>query len=343
VTLTAIVLDYALRVTVSCFPVVLFLLALSLLDSYKLVRSRILSASILYGCLSAAASLVVYVLVMRIFDVTQFFYARYGAPFIEELLKASYVAYLIRTGRVGFMVDAAICGFAVGAGFAILENAYFIEALGESRVVVWVVRGFGTAIMHGGATAVFAMMSKSLFDSREVKGFSVFLPGLLVAIVLHSFYNHFFLTPVISTVIIHITLPLVMLVVFYRSERATRRWLGSQFDTDQELLEIINSGRVSDTHLGLFFRSIKESFPPSVVVDMLCYLRLHVELAIEAKGLLLMREAGFDPQPSPDVAPKLAELKHLEKSIGRTGRLAIHPLVHTSHRDLWQIHMLENG
>jgi RsiW-degrading membrane proteinase PrsW (M82 family) len=334
------VLDYALRISVGFLPVLLFLLALHVLDSYKLVRARSLTVAILIGCLAAAASLGLNLLLMRAVDVRPVTYQRYGAPFVEELLKAVYVVYLIRVGRVGFMVDAAISGFAVGAGFAIVENAYYIEALDESRVAIWIVRGFGTAIMHGGTTALFALTSKNLFDRSDVKNYSVYLPGLIAAVLLHSFYNHFILSPVVSTIVIHVTLPFVILVVFYRSERATRRWLGSQFDTDQELLDIINSGRVSDTHLGVFFRSIRESFPPAVVVDMLCYLRLHVELAINAKGVLLMREAGFDPEPSPDVRSKLTELEHLERSIGKTGRLAIHPLVRTSSRDLWQIHVL---
>jgi len=321
-------------------PVLMFLLALSLLDSYKLVRGRSLTLAILFGCTAAVASLGLYSILMNLVTVRPVAYNRFGAPLVEELLKSAYLIYLIGNRRVGFMVDAAISGFAVGAGFAIVENAYYFEALGNPNVVIWIVRGFGTAIMHGGTTAVFALISKNLFDRRDTRGVSVYLPGLLVAVLLHSFYNHFLLSPIFSTIIIHLTLPLVVLAVFYRSERATRRWLGSQFDTDQELMEIIKSGRVSDTHIGVFFRSIRESFPPETVVDMLCYLSLHVELAISAKGLLLMREAGFDPKPSPDTAQKLAELKHLHKSIGRTGQLAIHPLIQTSHRDLWQIHML---
>jgi RsiW-degrading membrane proteinase PrsW (M82 family) len=335
-------LDYFIRVAVSLLPVLLFLLALSLLDSYKLVRRRSLTIAIVFGCLAAAASYGIFMVLKDVVPIESNVYKRYVAPVVEEPLKSAYLVYLISTRRVGFMVDAAISGFAVGAGFAIFENAYYVEQLvGPQPVVIWIVRGFGTAIMHGGTTALFALMSKNLFDRRESRDVSMYLPGFLVAVVLHSFYNHFIFSPFLSTIIIHLTLPLVILVVFYRSERATRRWLGSQFDTDQELLDIINSGRVSDTHIGVFFRSIRESFPPETVVDMLCYLRVHVELAIQAKGLLLMREAGFDPKPSPDVERKLAELKHLQKSIGKTGQLAIHPLVHTSHREVFQIYMLE--
>jgi RsiW-degrading membrane proteinase PrsW (M82 family) len=340
VNVSAEVSDYILSLTVSLFPVLLFLLALSLLDSYKLVSGRALAIAIGAGIAAAIASLVVNTFLIEALHIPDKIFDGFVAPVVEEFIKALFVVYVIRARRVGFMVDAAITGFAVGAGFAILENVWYVENKGELPMVIWVVRGFGTAIMHGGTTAIFALISKNLFDRHERWGAAVFLPGLLAAVLLHSFYNHFLFSPVISTILIHITLPLVIMTVFYQSERSTRRWLGAQFDTDQELLDTINSGRVSDTHLGMFFRSIRESFPPEVVVDMLCYLRVHVELAINAKGLLLMREAGFDPEVAPDVHDKLAELKHLEKSIGRTGQLAIKPLVHTSHRDLWQIYML---
>lgn len=340
--LSAFFLDHILRFAVSLLPVLLFLLVLNLLDSYKLVRPRSMGIAIIVGCLAAISSHLVYLVVERSVHVELALYARYGSPVVEELLKSAYLVYLIRSHKAGFLVDAAIIGFAIGAGFALVENVYYVRELGDTRLVIWIVRGFGTALMHGGTTAVFGILSKNLHDRREVKNAGVFFPGLAIAILAHSFYNHFVLSPVMSTALICVTLPLVMVAVFCRSERATRRWLGSQFDTDQELLEIINSGKVSDTHLGLFFRSVRESFSPEVVVDMLCYLRLHVELAIKAKGVLLMREAGFAPAPTPVVEAKIRELKHLEKSIGKTGRLAIHPLVHTSARDLWQLHMLDN-
>ena len=55
---------------------------------------------------------------------TQDQYARFGAPVVEELAKAVYWIFLIATARVAFMADSAICGFAVGAGFALVENIY---------------------------------------------------------------------------------------------------------------------------------------------------------------------------------------------------------------------------
>jgi len=40
---------------------------------------------------------------------------------------------------------------------------------------------------------------------------------------------------------------------------------------------------------------------------------------------------------------RFAELHFLERSIGRTGLLAMSPLFHFSDRDLWQYHMIGKG
>ena len=168
-----------------------------------------------------------------------------------------------------------------------------------------------------------------------------FIPGLLVAAVLHSLYNHFILPPVMTTIVLYATLPAILLFAFWQSERSTKHWLGTQMDVDAELLEIINSGSISESRIGHYVETIRQQFSPEVLVDMLCYLRIHVELAISAKGLLMMREAGFKAAPPAGTAEQFRELRHLEKSIGPTGRLALAPFLHQSTRDLWQIYMLE--
>ena len=74
---------------------------------------------------------------------------------------------------------------------------------------------------------------------------------------------------------------------------------------------------------------------------MLCYLRLHVELALRAKGMLLMRESGIEAPPlDEETRTKLAELEYLERSLGRTGQLALRPLVLATGKDLWQLNVL---
>ena len=334
------VLQTALRVALGLLPVFSFLVALILLDSFKLVRLRLVVLLIVVGAAAAAASLVANQALTAAVGIDGPLLARYVAPVVEELFKGTVVVLLITRHRVAFLVDAAIVGFAVGAGFAAIENLHFLTILDEPNIALWIVRGFGTALMHGSVTAIMAIISRQLADSRGGPRPWVFLPGLAMAIVLHSAFNHFFIAPTASTALILVALPVFFLAIFQLSERRTREWLGTGFDTDAELLAVISSGGVSDSRIGVYLQDLRERFPPPTVVDMVCLLRLRLELSIRAKGILLARQSGFEVPADPDMEGRFDELRYLEDTIGRTGLLALSPLFHFSDRDLWQYHII---
>jgi len=334
--------DFITHALLGLLPVCCFLAALMYLDSYKLVPIRLIIATILLGSGTAVASYPLNVAGLEWFDIEFIAYTRYVAPFVEETLKALIIIVLIRRNRIGFLVDAAILGFAVGAGFAILENMYFLQILPDMQLGSWIVRGFGTAIMHGGATAIFAIIAHTMIGQYPTHGSAAMIPAYLVATIVHSVFNHFFLTPVLNTLVVLVCLPLLLVVIFDRSERSVSDWLGMGFDADTELMELINSGELSESKVGLYLSSLKEKFEGPIVVDLLCYLRLHTELSIRAKGLLMMRESGFVNKTGEETKAKLKELRFLEKSIGTTGKLAIKPFMRMSQKDLWQFYMLGN-
>jgi RsiW-degrading membrane proteinase PrsW (M82 family) len=335
-------MEIATKLLIALLPVLAFLGALIFMDSFKLVRPRGVAVAIIAGVGAAMLALGASFATVALFPISQDNLARYVAPVYEEILKALFLVFLLRTHRVGFMVDGAIQGFSIGTGFAIIENLFYMQQMPERHVLVWIVRGFGTAIMHGGTTAIVSVMAKSLLDRRQRWSWALLLPGLLVAIVVHSLYNHFPVRPEIATVLTLLLLSALMWVVFQRSEAATRGWLGIGFDSDRELFEMIAAGTLAETRIGRHLASLEVHFPSAVVADMLCYLRLHVELSIRAKGILLMKEAGFKIDPDPEVREKFAELRYLENAIGATGKLALRPFLHRSSRDLWQMHMLDS-
>lgn len=334
--------DFAIHALLGLLPVCVFLAALLWLDSYKLVRIRYVLLLIGAGCVAAALCYALNSQGLKLLPLDFLAYTRYVAPFVEEAVKALVIVALIRRNRVGFLVDAAIFGFAVGAGFAILENLFYLQLLPETSLGTWIVRGFGTAIMHGGATAIFAIVSHTLAGQRPTVGWPIYLPGFLVASITHSVFNHFFFTPVLNTLVVLVALPALLALVFQQSERSVADWLGSGFDSDTELLHLINSGEFSTSKTGLYLNSLKEKFEGPVVADILCYLRLHIELSIRAKGLLMMRESGFMNKTGEETRAKLEELKYLDNSIGATGKMAIRPFIRMSREELWQFYMLQN-
>ena len=76
------------------------------------------------------------------------------------------------------------------------------------------------------------------------------------------------------------------------------------------VLETINSGTFLDSNAGRYLRPLSDRFAGEALVDMLCLLRLHGELA------------------------------ELQRSIGKTGMLMLRPLMMASGKDMWQLRLL---
>ncbi len=63
-------------------------------------------------------------------------------------------------------------------------------------------------------------------------------------------------------------LPLLLVGVFQRSERATRDWLGRGLDGEVEALEQILEGHVAGTRIGRYLESLRTRFPSAVVAEL---------------------------------------------------------------------------
>lgn len=319
-----------------------FLVALETIDTYKLVRLRRVLLAVAAG---AGAALACYGLNTAVFTlgIPADAWARSGAPVLEEVVKGLCIFWSIRVGRIGFMVDAAILGFAVGAGFAILENLTYLAGNPALGFAASAIRGFGTALMHGGTTAIFGSAAIHRVELSGSLRYPVFAPGLVIAILIHTLYNQFFLPPPAAAGVLLALLPAVLSLIFVRSEKALENWVGTKLDKDLDLLNMIATGTFNSSHAGAYLRSLEIVFGPAVLGDMLCYLQVSLELSAQAKGTLLRREMGFPEMPDPELPGRLKELAYLEKQVGRAGRLALAPLLMSSYRDRWEIRRLKRA
>ena len=333
--------DHAL---VALLPVLGFLTLLLLLDSYKLIRPTAVLAVLAAGVVAAFASYLVSLFALGPAGLSVASYSHFAAPLAEELLKGLVIVWLTRAHRIGFLVDAAILGFAVGSGFALVENLAYLRLASEAGLSTWIVRGFGPAVMHGGATAILAVLGLSVLERRPDAGPGAFLPGLALAAMLHAGFNQLIAWPQLATLATLVVVPALLLVVFHHSEKALAQWLGSGFDADTQMLGLIHSGQFSGSPSGQYLQTLRHALSGPMMADALCYLRLYTELALRAKGLLMMREHGL-PEPPIDAATRagLEELKFLERSIGPTGLRALRPLLHMRRKELWQLYLLQSG
>lgn len=334
---------FAINLAIALAPVLAFLVTLWLMDSFRLVRPASVLGALIYGIAAAAVVLQLHEWLVHAQHVPPGILSRYVAPVTEETAKAGLVVTLIIAARVGFLVDAAVLGFAVGTGFALFENLSYLHALPDATLTVWLVRGLGTAMLQGGTTAIVAMLSKTYADRRRDRPALAFLPGLVAAIAIHSTFNHRLLPAVAQTLVLLIALPLLVLWVFARSERSTREWVGAGLDLDVELLALVASDSFVLTHFGRYLQELRTRMPGPVVADMFCLLRLELELSVQAKAMLLARHAGVDVLVDDDLEAALAERRYLHQTMGTVGLLALKPLQVTTHRDTWHRHVLQQA
>ncbi len=230
----------ALAASLSFIPVVAFLFGLNALDTYKLLTFRRVLLAVAAGCVAA-----LFCYPLNTFGFVRLgpAHAIFGAPVIEEIAKAAYVLWMVARFRVGFPVDAAVTGFAGGAGFALVENLVYLYQLPPlDSAMVWVVRGLGTAMMHGATTAIVGVVAVTVAARSWLGRVAGTLAALAVAIGIHGIYNWGALPPLERTAVVLLTLPALLGVVFWQSERTLAAWLHGKLDLDIALLRLIDSG-----------------------------------------------------------------------------------------------------
>lgn len=339
----AISIDTIVKMLLGLSPVLMLLAVLVYLDSWKLVDlSRVLQM-LMIGGLLAAAALLINGAVLRMTHLELATYGRYVAPWIEESLKAGVLVYLFVRNRIGFMVDAAIIGFTIGAGFGVAENLYVVRGFPEASFGVWLSRGFGTAVMHGGTTAIFGVVAQSLTERHARLNPALYLPGLLIAVVAHGVFNGLADLPTVATAVALVVLLLTLLLVFAKSEHKIHTWLLTDYESHQHLLEDIQSGKFQHEEGGRFILDLTRHFDQSVVADAFAYVRLHTELVLRFDRLEMAREKGETvPFVEEEWQSSFEQLHALERRIGKTALLSLWPHLHFSRRELWELYEIEH-
>ncbi|MBX2977031.1 MAG: PrsW family intramembrane metalloprotease [Ignavibacteriaceae bacterium] len=325
---------------ISFLPILLLLFLLYWIDSFKLLSPKILFIAILWGAASALLAYPINTFLLNLFSnsiVTGLL-----APTLEESLKFLLIIHFLRKNRVCFLTDSLILGFAVGAGFSIVENIFYLNQLGEKEILIWILRGFGTSFMHATASGTASVISQTILGKKDRFKFRFLLIGLTSAVIIHGIFNSSLFPPVFMIASQLLLLPMFIFLLMQKSEASIKNWIDEQFESDVILLSKIKSGELSTTRTGKYLISVKERFPAEVLVDMLGYVQLYLTLSIKVKGMLMIKEAGFDIPKDENIMAQLNELNALSKSIGKIGRMTLSPILKTNQKDFRKLTQLIN-
>ena len=329
-------------------PVLVMLAIFVWLDAFKLMNLREVLVLLLFGGITAG---VAYPISGRFIDALPIGfnnYSRYVAPWIEEALKALVMVGLFRVNRIGYKLDAVISGFAIGAGFSVVENIVYLTIFPYYGAGTWLVRGLGTAVMHGTTLAILAAIAHELAERETREAASEFdfhlwwfLPGYLLAVAIHTIFNHFPDRPLLAMMGAAIFAPIALIAIFHFGQAEAERWLVAERAEHRAQVEALRSGRWPEGPSGRRIAALAERVGPEASRRFRRYWELQAWLVAEAEETMLEEEAGdveFDPG---EIRAAIAELQGLKKALGKSTFTAFNALLPFSRNDYWEVSELK--
>lgn len=333
------------KLVVALAPVQLLLLLFAALDVFHLLRLREILLLLLLGAVAALATVPVSWLFLHAGALQFSTYSHWVAPFVEEVMKCAVIVALFAANRIGFKVDAAISGFAVGAGFSFVENLLYLNLFGDHDFGEWLIRGLGTAVMHGGTAALFAIISHQLTE-REIRAEVCewrleplrFLPGLAAAILIHAGFNQLVRWPAVALAATLLLVPLTLILVFWYSSRECRHWLVDDIRKHRHVLAQLHreglGALIGEARLEALSNTFRGRAPFPLIQE---YVELHMILALRAEELFYDDLREKHPAPSDADRAKLLRLQELKRELGKTVVATLATLLPLTRMDMWEI------
>ena len=329
---------------VALVPVILMVALFTWLDVFKLMTWREISILLLLG---GVAAVIAYPVSGRMLDALPMGFSTYSrlvAPWVEEALKGMVVVGLLRFNHIGYKLDAVISGFAVGAGFSVVENILYLWRFPELGTSVWLVRGLGTAVMHGTTTAILAAVAHELGERSTRRSGGRFwlnplwfIPGYIAAGLIHMLFNHFPEQPMLVMIVTLVVAPLVLLGVLRFGEGEAKGWLAQESAAHETALAEWRAGGFPKDASGQRIEALARRSAGSQAERIHAYCTLKTELVLAAERELQDKDRLVVPEERYRLRRQFAELEALRKAMGRTGFAALQPLLPFSRNDDWEL------
>ena len=329
-------------------PVLVLLAIFTWLDAFELMSFREILFLMVLGAIGALACWPVSGRMLDTLPIGFSNYSRYVAPWIEEGVKALIMILLFRFNRIGYKLDAVISGFAIGAGFSVVENVFYLTIFPFYGAGTWLVRGLGTAVMHGTTLALLAAIAHEFAEreTREAAGdfnFHLwwFLPGYLIAVALHTLFNHFPEQPMLAMMGAIIFAPIALIAIFNFGTAEAQRWLEQEKAAHEADLAALRGGGWPETPSGRAVSGLAERLGEEKGQRIHRYWEILTYLIVEAEETMLEEAAGDAEFDRLKVEAAFAELGSLRGSLGKTTYRALQPLLPLSRNDYWEISELK--
>ena len=336
-------IDVIVAWSLALVPVLVLTAVFIWLDVFKLVTFWETIVLLLLGGVVAAIAYPISGVFLDTLPIGFNNYSRFVAPWLEEALKTIVIISLFQFNRIGLKLDAVIMGFAVGAGFSVVENIFYLLRFEDLPPSVWMVRGLGTAIMHGTTLAILAAVAhqlaeRNMHSSARDYHFSPlwFVPGFLAAVAIHTAFNQFPREPVVAMLGTVVLAPLSLLAIFRFGTREAEQWLTEEEETHEALVDTLHAGSFPDDPGWRRVAALAERSGPQAQAMIREYVTILTELVL-TEELALLHKSGDAAGLETGIGAKFDRLAELRQSLGKTTLSAVTSLLPFSRADYWEL------
>ena len=264
----------------------------------------------------------------------------FAAPVYEELLKGLILLYLVRRAKFTYAVDGALYGFAIGTGFAVVENFYYIfffDISGATEIALQ--RIFSANLVHAFSSATLGI-TLGMFRSRTSRQ-RWYLPvlGLIFAIGQHMLFNILIGRKEISSTLFYIPIIPGILFMYYIMQRGKKQaqiWIKEKLGMDSFVTrsEAVLVDRLTDPEDALY--PIVERFGAEKAGQVEKLLYLQARLGIKRKALDGFRDNdAIHKDVEAEIKDMYKDMKKIQREIGAYVMLFVRGLFTEEMLSVW--------
>lgn len=265
---------------------------------------------------------------------------RFIAPWVEEILKALLFLYLFRKINFTYFVDGAITGFAIGIGFAIVENYEYIFSYQNAAMGVAISRVISTNLIHAAATATTGIAFGLARFHKGLRMVGIILGGLGLAILLHMGFNNLVNQVSSSFLLLYaasvgILATVVIYILIKRGLVQAKNWIQEKLGTADRVTanEAQAVQKISDAkHL---LAPLEEMFGQQQAAQIHKFLLIQARLGIHRKNMEKFQNPQMVQETEKEIVSLQTEMDTLRREMGPYSMAMFRSLFPPSENVFW--------
>jgi RsiW-degrading membrane proteinase PrsW (M82 family) len=308
-------------------------------DFYQTGQFHIILKCLFWGGVTFAPATFVNWTLTHFWPTNQDAIVNFAAPIYEEIFKGLVLLYLVRRAKFTYSVDGAIYGFAVGTGFAVVENYVYIYINSSAAAQIAFQRIFLANLIHAFSSAAIGITLGISRLGIPKKRWRLPVFGLLLVIVQHMFFNILIGREGIHPVIFFLPVLPGILFIFYimqRGKKQARGWIKEKLGMENRVTrgEAALVDHLADPEDTLY--PVVERFGAETTsqVEKLLYLQAHIGIKSKALDGLRGNNTIYKAVEA-EINEMRTEMKKIQREIGLYAMLFVRGLFTDEMASVW--------